>query len=109
LSIAAPLASAQQGDFLRIAVQASIDLDPETNELTTVADESAIPLWAVITQTCDIRRVGDVRRFLDVAHAIAARTKEQGDFGEDGRNAVRHFAFIAARGCFKPLLDNRLI
>jgi hypothetical protein len=109
LSVPPPLATAQQGDYLRIPVQVSLDLDPESGTIAPAADESALPLWVVITQTCDIRRDVDAEPYLHLAPVVPARSKKEWESAIDGRNSVRHFALPSLPDCEQPLLDIRLI
>jgi hypothetical protein len=115
----------QQGDVIRVNVLTTVGApeatySEETREAGEVADfrvtsverRLSSGLWAIVTQTCDIRRDADVEPFLHLAPLVDAPSPE---LWEDLRRGGRSSRFYAYPVVFdtvdvdRPLLDIRVI
>jgi len=77
--------------------------------LTAVERELAGGLWAVITQTCDIRRDVDVEPFLQLSPLLDLPEAEW-NVARDGLASTRRFAYPRVVGeCQHPVLDVRVV
>ncbi len=77
--------------------------------LTAVERQLAGGLWAVITQTCDIRRDVDVEPFLQISPLLDV-SEAQWNGARDGLASTRRFAYPHPVGdCRHPVLDIRVV
>lgn len=76
--------------------------------LATIEWRAASGLWAIVTQTCDIRRAPDVEPFLHPALVLDV-TEEEWTAAEGGRSSTRRFAYPGPIDEIeRPVLDVRV-
>lgn len=77
--------------------------------LTAVERRLESGLWAVISQTCDLRRDTDLEPFVQVS-PILGLTEEEWRHGREGTASTRRFAYPHALGdVTHPVLDVRIV
>lgn len=115
-------ANLRQGDVLHAdafavvgAPEATLLQDTQDAEalaryrLTAVERQLATGLWAVITQTCDIRRDVDVEPFLHLSPVLDL-PEAKWSAARDGLASTRRFAYPHPVGhCQHPVLDIRIV
>lgn len=110
-----------QGDVLHLYAYAVAGAPGATlSETTQQADEYAefpvtsverrLPsgLWAIVTQTCDIRRDLSVEPFLQLASILEA-SEDEWQAAEHGKGGVRQYAYPPFADLNYPVLDIRLV